>query len=168
MGWEANGGFLTASVVRQGARELRPLPTRDAVLPILCALYAAVEADCPLVDLFESLAPRYSKAGLIDDFARETSLDIIRRFTPGNFDAICEALAMTFTKQLGFDDVVDINVLDGLRIRFRNGDIAHIRPSGNAPQLRIYAVADTQARAEEIVALALAEPDGLLRRLAVD
>ena len=75
---------------------------------------------------------------------------------------------MTFTKQLGFDDVVDINVLDGLRIRFRNGDIAHIRPSGNAPQLRIYAVADTQARAEEIVALALSEPDGLLRRLAVD
>jgi phosphomannomutase len=40
-----------------------------------------------------------------------------------------------------------------------------VRPSGNAPQLRIYAVAGDEARAEDIVALALAEPDGLLRRL---
>jgi phosphomannomutase len=40
-----------------------------------------------------------------------------------------------------------------------------VRLSGNAPQLRIYAVADDDARAEAIVAFALAEPGGLLRRL---
>ena len=39
------------------------------------------------------------------------------------------------------------------------------RPSGNAPQFRIYAVADTQARADQIVELAVKEPDGILRRL---
>jgi phosphomannomutase len=58
-----------------------------------------------------------------------------------------------------------IDALDGLRLYFGNGDIAHIRPSGNAPQLRVYAVADSAERAAAIVRAALAEPDGLLRRL---
>jgi phosphomannomutase len=40
-----------------------------------------------------------------------------------------------------------------------------VRPSGNAPQLRLYAISDFQARAEEIRELALREPDGILRRL---
>jgi hypothetical protein len=67
-----------------------------------------------------------------------------------------------FTPALGFDDIVRINVLDGVRVYFNNGDVAHIRPSGNAPQLRIYANSDSQARADEIVKLALREPDGIL------
>ena len=58
-----------------------------------------------------------------------------------------------------------VNTIDGIRVFFDNGDVAHIRPSGNAPQLRIYAVADTQRRAHEIVQLVLREPDGVLRRL---
>ena len=39
-----------------------------------------------------------------------------------------------------------------MRLFFAGGDVAHLRPSGNAPQLRIYANADTQQRADEIVA----------------
>jgi phosphomannomutase len=74
-------------------------------------------------------------------------------------------LTRFFTPALGFDDVARINVLDGVRVFFRNGDIAHVRPSGNAPQLRIYANSDSQARADQIVELALREPDGILRRL---
>ena len=70
-----------------------------------------------------------------------------------------------FARALGFDDIVRINALDGVRIYFNNGDVAHIRPSGNAPQLRIYANSDSQGRADEIVELALGEPDGILRRL---
>jgi phosphomannomutase len=74
-------------------------------------------------------------------------------------------LSRFFTPALGFDDIVRINVLDGMRIYFNNGDVAHIRPSGNAPQLRIYANSDSQARADAIVELALREPDGILRQL---
>ncbi len=74
-------------------------------------------------------------------------------------------LARFFTPALGFDDVVRINALDGVRVHFRNGDVAHIRPSGNAPQLRIYANSDSQARADAIVELGLKEPDGILRQL---
>jgi phosphomannomutase len=74
-------------------------------------------------------------------------------------------LARFFTPALGFDDIVRINVLDGVRIHFKSGDVAHIRPSGNAPQLRIYANSDSQARADRIVELGLSEPDGILRLL---
>ena len=78
----------------------------------------------------------------------------------------CKATLMRFfTPALGFDDIARINVLDGVRIYFRNGDIAHIRPSGNAPQLRLYANSDSQARANQIVELGLREPDGILRQL---
>lgn len=78
----------------------------------------------------------------------------------------CKArLIRLFTPALGFDDVVRINVLDGVRIHFHNGDVAHIRPSGNAPQLRIYTNSDSQRRADEIVELGLREPDGILRQL---
>ncbi|HEX2227018.1 MAG TPA: hypothetical protein VHM64_07740, partial [Candidatus Binatia bacterium] len=78
----------------------------------------------------------------------------------------CKAtLTRFFTPALGFDDVARISVLDGMRIYFRNGDVAHVRPSGNAPQLRIYANSDSQARADQIVDLALREPDGILRQL---
>jgi phosphomannomutase len=75
------------------------------------------------------------------------------------------ALNRFFTPAQGFDDIARINVLDGVRIYFRNGDVAHVRPSGNAPQLRLYACSDFQARADEIRELALREPDGILRQL---
>ena len=74
-------------------------------------------------------------------------------------------LSRFFTPALGFSDIVRINVLDGVRIYFNNGEVAHIRPSGNAPQLRIYANGDSQARADAIVELARREPDGILRQL---
>ena len=74
-------------------------------------------------------------------------------------------LTRFFTPALGFDDIARINGLDGVRVYFRNGDVAHIRPSGNAPQLRIYANSDSQARADQIVELGLCEPDGILRQL---
>ncbi len=70
-----------------------------------------------------------------------------------------------FTPALGFDEVARVNVLDGVRVHFRNGDVAHVRPSGNAPQLRIYSNSDSQARADRIVELGLSDPDGILRRM---
>ena len=76
-------------------------------------------------------------------------------------------LAEVFTAELGFGEIARINYTDGVRIYFDNGDVAHIRPSGNADELRVYAVADSQQRADNIAALAVAEPDGLLRKLAL-
>jgi len=44
-----------------------------------------------------------------------------------------------------------VDYTDGVKIYFDNGEIAHLRPSGNAPEFRVYAVADSQGRAKEIV-----------------
>ena len=57
-----------------------------------------------------------------------------------------------------------IDRTDGVRMLFADGDVAHVRPSGNADELRIYAVADSQSRADAIATAGVA-PDGILRRL---
>ena len=75
-------------------------------------------------------------------------------------------LESIFSKKYGFGGLAQINCLDGIRCYFDNEDVAHIRPSGNAPQMRIYAYARTQKRADEIVSFGVAEPNGLLMQLA--
>lgn len=160
VGWEANGGFLTGSSIKLNTRILAPLLTRDAVLPIVCTLIAAIRERVKVSEFFANLPQRFTQSGLIDNFPTEVSKAILRIYAqnPKN-------LQKFFKQEDGFGKIININTLDGLRIFFDNGDIAHIRPSGNAPQLRIYSVADTQRRANEIVKLAIAEPKGLLRRL---
>jgi phosphomannomutase len=165
VGWEANGGFLLGSAVRRDGRTLEPLPTRDGALPILAALFASIDQGRNLVELFGALPSRFSKAGLIDEFPRAVSQGLVERFSRGEESAIRDELAGYFNADGGFDTIVKIDTIDGVRIYFTNGDIAHIRPSGNAPQLRLYACADTQARADEIVDLGIRNPDGILRRL---
>ena len=77
------------------------------------------------------------------------------------------SLEKYFTRQLGFEPVIRVNYTDRRRIYFANGDVAHVRPSGNAEELRIYAVADTQSRADAIARMSVAEPDGILRQLEI-
>jgi phosphomannomutase len=43
VGFEANGGLLLGTEAKMGASTLAALPTRDSVLPMLCALAAARE-----------------------------------------------------------------------------------------------------------------------------
>ena len=200
VGWEANGGFLTGSLIERNGRTLEPLPTRDAALPILSVLHSTVEQESTVARIFSRLPPRFSKAGLIDPFPQEDGRSLTRRFSPEDrrvqqvelesdvvtlkyndgrsslasktdtekLHLIRKELQAYFNKELGFDDIVKINRIDGLRIFFAGGDIAHIRPSGNAPQLRIYAVSNTQSRADEIVNLSIKEPDGILRLMGSD
>jgi phosphomannomutase len=62
-----------------------------------------------------------------------------------------------FTSGLGFARIKAINFIDGIRIIFASGDVSHLRPSGNAPEFRNYATANTRDRAEEIVKIGLEE-----------
>ena len=78
---------------------------------------------------------------------------------------IRRTLSEFFTAADGFGAIQRMNYIDGLRLYFDNGDVAHVRPSGNADELRIYSIANTQARADAIVVTGVAEPDGILRRL---
>ena len=194
-GWEANGGFLTGTNIEQRGKVLQALPTRDAVLPILGVLFSIVDQAVPMSALFDRLPKRFSRAALLKNFPRPVSERILKRFSPSNekikeavfqqqrvefsddarreivsseapgFMGLRKDLSEFFTSDLGFGSIARINYIDGLRIYFSNGDVAHVRPSGNADELRIYAVADTQARADAIAQGGVAEPDGILRRL---
>jgi phosphomannomutase len=134
------------------------------MLPIVAVLAAAAKRRVYVSKLFSELPQRATRAGLLDDFPVEVSKSIVTRLEKEGR----ETIGRYFTRELGFEPVKSLNGVDGLRIYFENGDIAHLRPSGNAPQFRIYAVADTQKRADEIVDLAVKEPDGVLRRLERD
>jgi len=81
------------------------------------------------------------------------------------FRGIRAELSGFFTEADGFGDIMALNYIDGVRILFGKGDVAHLRPSGNADELRIYAVADTQHRADAIADLGVREPDGILRAI---
>jgi phosphomannomutase len=138
-GWEANGGFLLGSDIRRNGRSLPALATRDAFLPILSVLFAARERGKSLSDLFAELPARFTSATLIRNFPRSAGLKVVETFQPADLEPIFGALA-------------NVDRTDGPRITFSTGDVLHFRPSGNADEFRIYACADTPARANEIAA----------------
>ena len=171
VGWESNGGFLLGSKWNIAGEILEALPTRDAVLPILSVLLLAKKENLSASALIESKLPeRYTHADTVDDktkgcekYTTDMGQEIIKMFSPSDdnikeinsssseFNAIKEKLSKYFNKDNGFDEVVSVNFVDGIRVAFDNGDVAHMRPSGNAPEFRMYATADTQERANEIV-----------------
>jgi len=164
VGWEANGGFLTfSSIVRHG-RTLAPLPTRDAVLPILCVLSAAAERRAPVASLFEALPRRFGAAGLLDGVAPELGGALVQSLVPP--DPV--RVARHFGAERGFGKLAHVSTVDGVRLHFDSGDVVHLRQSGNAPQLRVYALAGSAQRAASIVEDALREPNGILRTLLAE
>ena len=54
---------------------------------------------------------------------------------------------------LFFDDltVTSIDVTDGLRMTLSDNDVIHLRPSGNAPELRCYAESTSDEKAKQLV-----------------
>jgi phosphomannomutase len=51
----------------------------------------------------------------------------------------------------GLGDITNIDETDGVRLTFEGGEIVHLRPSGNAPELRCYAESSTEDGAERLV-----------------
>jgi phosphomannomutase len=144
VGFEANGGFLVGSRFEHDGKHLEPLPTRDSVLPALAVLAAAREANGKVSDLMKDLPARYTASDRLQAFPVATSRELILEL--GNdAEALQRYLAPDNTKP------VDCNTTDGLRISFDNGEIVHLRPSGNAPELRCYCEAASEQRAMQLV-----------------
>ncbi len=198
-GWEANGGFLTGSELTRNGRRLAPLPTRDALLPIIAVLASAREKGLSLEQLFSTLPKRFTSAALKRNFPQSLGARIVSSLSPNSaqipnslqvndvsfetagtrsepqvstlhqpafhnqMQNIRERLTLAFSP--GFPEIVGLNFTDGVRILFRNREVAHLRPSGNADEFRVYAVADSPERAAAITAFCLQEPDGVLRQL---
>jgi len=145
-GYEANGGFLTAQDIERDGRILPALPTRDAVIVALAILSLA--RGRRLSDLAAELPARFTHSDRIKDFPTELSQARLAAMTSGDPDRDRAAVEAVFADAFG--PVAGLDTTDGLRITFASGEIAHLRPSGNAPELRAYTEADTAERAEEM------------------
>ncbi|GLX81301.1 phosphomannomutase [Thalassotalea eurytherma] len=145
-GFEANGGFLLGSKVNINGVEIEALPTRDAVLPAVSALLAAPNGQ--LSKLVEQLPQRFTDSDRIKNFATEKSKAIISTGAKA---------PESLVEKLGFNGAVinNVNTTDGLRITFESNDIIHLRPSGNAPELRCYAESSNEVKAKELVVQSL-------------
>lgn len=143
VGYEANGGFLLGSDVVRGDSVLKALPTRDSVLPMLALLAMAREKGVRLSELGTSLPRRFTASDRIQAVPTELSRALIGRL---EFDARLAARLMA--PDAG--EVVALDTTDGLRATFASGEIVHLRPSGNAPELRCYAEAPEGMRASTL------------------
>ncbi|MCF6208434.1 MAG: hypothetical protein L3J61_03480 [Ghiorsea sp.] len=140
VGYEANGGFLTASDIKQNGSVLTALPTRDALIVPLALLMASIQAGQNISELMLSLPQRFTVSGRLKDFPTELSQQKLK-----GLQQDMGWLSDTF------GEVQDINETDGFRIIFVSEEVVHLRPSGNAPELRCYVEADSESRAEDML-----------------
>jgi phosphomannomutase len=148
IGFEANGGVLTGNPISSGSAELAALPTRDSVLPILCAFAAARQAGQPLSAHVAALSLPVAASDRIENFPTEQSQALVARLSQD------ETARQDFFEPFG--KVAHVDLTDGLRVVFESGNILHLRPSGNAPEMRVYSEAATEALARDIIATAIA------------
>ncbi len=141
VGYEANGGFLLQTPVERDGRRLAALPTRDAILVPLALLAAAARRGHPLSALSDDLPPRHTHSDRIREMPTETSRARIDALIEGGAEAIDAWLGSSGAPLRAIDTT------DGLRITTATGEIVHLRPSGNAPELRCYTEAETPQRA---------------------
>lgn len=153
-GYEANGGFLLATPVAMGGRTLAALPTRDAMLPILSVLVDSRRRGVTLSALQAQLPERYTFSERLQDYPTAQSQALIAHLEQGDEAAILARLTTMFGALAGAADGIDQT--DGLRIHFADGDIIHLRPSGNAPELRCYTESCSVERAQSLNEQALA------------
>lgn len=145
-GFEANGGFLVQSTL-QG---LAPLPTRDSTLPILAVLALAQEKGLPLSALPTLLPARFTHADRIQNLPTAQSQALIGQLRDNG------QVLQNFVQFTG-SQAASTDTTDGLRITLGSGDVVHLRPSGNAPELRCYAESATLQQAQQLVQYSLSQ-----------
>lgn len=147
-GYEANGGFLLMSPMCVDGQELASLPTRDAVLPMLAVLADARAKCCTVSALLEALPARFTCSDRIQNFPTALSHARLTALQTGSDSEQQQAFEQVFGAVSG--KVLGLNATDGLRATFTNQEVIHLRPSGNAPELRCYTEAMSARRAAQM------------------
>jgi len=148
VGYEANGGFLTATDIEMEGCKLIALPTRDAVIVPLTILMLAKAAGVSISGLLATLPQRFTSSDRLKEFPTELSQSRLTGLNTG--DAAADILAAEQLLAETFGPVQSIDNTDGIRITFTSEEVVHLRPSGNAPELRCYNEAASDARALEM------------------
>ena len=141
--YEANGGFLTADEIDIDGRILKPLPTRDALLPLIAILMLSIDKGKAISEITSELLPqRFVYSSSIKGIPTENSLGFIEKLkNTTDFSKITGDFKLPAL-------IEKIDFTDGARMYLGNDDIVHLRPSGNAPELRCYSESDTEEKAK--------------------
>jgi phosphomannomutase len=139
VGYEPNGGFLLGFDALDGA--LPALMTRDSLLPIVAALIEGKRAGSLAARVAQEPA-RFTVTDRLENIPTEASKALLARLSDQ------KAMA-AFLAPVGQPEAVDAT--DGLRMRLLGGGVVHLRPSGNAPEFRVYAEADSPEAAGHLM-----------------
>ena len=142
-GFEANGGFLLGSDIVLNGATLSTLATRDAVLPMLAVIYLAKQSQIKASQLTAELPERYTASDRIPGIATEWSQSMLRRLNSGQLQ-----FETLMPRSLGA--IRSVDQTDGYRVNFDTDTIVHLRPSGNAPELRCYVEMSSEIEATEL------------------
>ncbi len=145
VGFEANGGVILGNF---NGKNIYPLMTRDAILPILSLLAASKKKNIKLSEIRCSLPGRF------------TYSDRISGSTRGLYEKWIQELRvhperMLNNKIIKNDEFTSVNDTDGVRITLKSGKIIHFRLSGNAPELRCYVETDNAQTSKKLCKRAL-------------
>ncbi|PSH63746.1 phosphomannomutase [Phyllobacterium brassicacearum] len=154
VGFEANGGVLLGSSVPADRGQLGALPTRDAMLPILSVLGMAARDGVAVSKLLDGLPSRFTRSGRIENVSAERSGPFLQGLRDN------DDKRAGFFAQLG--TIRDNDAIDGVRVVLATGEVVHFRESGNAPELRCYAEASTDGRAEQLLEWGLGQAEKAL------
>ncbi|SDG96313.1 phosphomannomutase [Alloyangia pacifica] len=129
VGYEANGGFLLGFDAQGPAGVLSALPTRDCMLPLIVTLVAAGKGTVSARVAQEP--PVITMADRLQEVPQEASQPFVARLRDAP-SARAEFLGLLGATEAACD------LTDGVRMGLSDGRIVHVRPSGNAPELRLY------------------------------
>ena len=165
VGFEPNGGFLvgTPFSTRRLAIPLRlpvpknatlaPLPTRDPVIVHLAVLALAKLHGVAVSKLAAMLPPCHKLSDRIPNYPSDISSLMLRQLTAKNGETWPATGKLFHTADLARP--VSVDLLDGVRMMFEQGEIIHLRASGNAPEFRCYVEAASAGRSRELLRFAL-------------
>ena len=142
VGFEANGGTFVGEGVTANGHRLEPLVTRDAILPMLCALGESARLGMPLSEIVSALPLQHAVADRLQNIPSERSTAFLDRLRNA------EGYAASTFGPYGLSRRADI---DGLQFWTSEGDMVHFRASGNAPELRCYVEARSAEKARELL-----------------
>ena len=141
VGFEANGGVLLGSDFELEGHVLSALPTRDCILPILATL--RLIGSQPLSALSSRYGFPVALSDRVENFPTDRSAMLM------DFLSASAENRNRFTADIG--PVCALSEIDGLRMVLRDDSVMHLRPSGNAPEMRCYVEAQTKHKAETLL-----------------
>lgn len=153
VGYEPNGGFLLGFDAEGPAGPLPRLMTRDSLLPLIAPLVAAGAGS--LAALVASEPARFTASDRLQEVPTDRTQALVAALTTDP----APLLSALGEAEAGRDTT------DGLRLALASGRVVHLRPSGNAPELRLYVEAEAAGVAQTLLQAGLAQVSALIAAL---